>query len=563
MQFRPAGGRARDRHAPHARRFLWVYVAVPVLVLLVTVAMGMSYAVSTTSTIRARSHRLGQLVAARQTLTQILQAGDVGSVELLTALAVDASERGALFADAAGHGRDQTAGWNEFKTEAVGLPGEGALISQFDSGLTVSNAAGMRIAVAAVAGRAVAPADLNQWRDASNAGRTVIVTLAQLYTTAEHSATTDIGHTAQEQRILYVVAAALIIAEVTQFGISGVRVSRRLARNEQAAAASAWGSAFEAKLHRAFQMATDERGCLQVAQRGIDQVIGEHGRASIRMADVSESRFQLVSGDTGGCMVQEPGACPVMRHGAALSSASTTDLDSCLQLAPEPPRSAWCLPVSVGGRTAGVVHVSAEQVQALTTLTGRLGDRLTMLRAFARSELRASHDSLTGLPNRRSLEDAVERLDTTASYTVAFIDLDHFKELNDVHGHDMGDRCLRTFASVLRSAIRPSDLAYRWGGEEFVVVLPACDSASAISVMERVQAELAIAGQIGDRPAFTASFGVHHAGPGESFDDAVLAADRALRQAKSDGRNRICLHDGRRPGGQPGLVMGALKSAAG
>jgi len=143
----------------------------------------------------------------------------------------------------------------------------------------------------------------------------------------------------------------------------------------------------------------------------------------------------------------------------------------------------------------------------------------------------------------------MDRLDLEGGYAVVFVDLDRFKQLNDLHGHDMGDRALRTFASVLRAAVRPTDLACRWGGEEFVVVLPSCDGETAVTVMERVRADLAVALQTGGRPTFTASFGVRAARPGEPFEDAVIDADRALRQAKAEGRDRICVAE--EPPGSP------------
>ena len=132
-----------------------------------------------------------------------------------------------------------------------------------------------------------------------------------------------------------------------------------------------------------------------------------------------------------------------------------------------------------------------------------------MLRAFEMSRTEANSDSLTGLVTRRSLEARTRDLHASGdSYAVAYGDLDHFKRLNDVFGHAAGDRALRTFAQVLRDALRPSDVACRYGGEEFVILLPACPVAEAVQVVERIRTRLAARLASGGLPVFTASFGV-------------------------------------------------------
>ena len=117
--------------------------------------------------------------------------------------------------------------------------------------------------------------------------------------------------------------------------------------------------------------------------------------------------------------------------------------------------------------------------------------------------------------------------------------MDHFKKLNDVFGHDAGDRSLRTFAQVLRDALRPSDIPCRYGGEEFVVVLPACPISEAVTVLERVREQTALRLTSGRLPSFTMSFGVASSDQAGDFEQVVALADGALLRAKGAGRDRI------------------------
>ena len=104
------------------------------------------------------------------------------------------------------------------------------------------------------------------------------------------------------------------------------------------------------------------------------------------------------------------------------------------------------------------------QKRSLSAIASATGDELGMIRAFATKHQQANTDTLTGLANRRSLEARIPHIFARGGYTVAFIDIDRFKPLNDTHGHETGDRALRLFADVLRRAVRPDDLVARWGG---------------------------------------------------------------------------------------------------
>jgi diguanylate cyclase (GGDEF)-like protein len=210
--------------------------------------------------------------------------------------------------------------------------------------------------------------------------------------------------------------------------------------------------------------------------------------------------------------------------------------------------SALCVPVSVAGNSAGVIHVTATDGtppsdivrRNIEIIARRASERFAMLRAFEVSQTQANTDSLTGLLTRRSLEVNIRDFeDSGVPYAVVYGDLDHFKQLNDVFGHSAGDRALRAFSQVLRDSLRPSDVACRYGGEEFVLVLPGCPVNEAIPILERVRQRLADRLTSGGLPAFTVSFGVATSDQTTDFDQTVNLADDALLRAKATGRDRI------------------------
>jgi diguanylate cyclase (GGDEF)-like protein len=160
----------------------------------------------------------------------------------------------------------------------------------------------------------------------------------------------------------------------------------------------------------------------------------------------------------------------------------------------------------------------------------------------------ATHDELTGLPNRRHALDLLaleERKNTrgTGLSCLSLIDIDHFKRINDTLGHPAGDETLRLFAALLGGGLRPGDVVARWGGEEFLVLLPSTSIEEATLVMERLRERCADPAQWSDRPHLqvTLSGGLTSHKPGEPTQVAVARADAALYQAKAAGRNRVTL----------------------
>jgi diguanylate cyclase (GGDEF)-like protein len=126
-------------------------------------------------------------------------------------------------------------------------------------------------------------------------------------------------------------------------------------------------------------------------------------------------------------------------------------------------------------------------------------------------------------------------------YAFVLCDLDHFKKLNDTHGHDAGDKALRVFADVLRGCMRSEDMPARWGGEEFALVLARANAAQAAEAVERIRAALAAALLAGTAPAFTASYGIADSSMEPQLEQLARLADDALYQAKEGGRDRAVI----------------------
>lgn len=158
----------------------------------------------------------------------------------------------------------------------------------------------------------------------------------------------------------------------------------------------------------------------------------------------------------------------------------------------------------------------------------------------------ATHDALTGLLNRAALAqlrdnpDAMRRLQQ-APYTLMLLDVDHFKDVNDRHGHLLGDRALRAVADAVAASIREHDIAVRYGGEEFLILLPDTRAASAMQVAERIRQRIASA----PLPfALTVSIGLAAGEPTRDWSELVFdRADQALYRAKAAGRNRVMVDD--------------------
>jgi len=182
-----------------------------------------------------------------------------------------------------------------------------------------------------------------------------------------------------------------------------------------------------------------------------------------------------------------------------------------------------------------------------TFLALALGNQLRTMRTDQlQAEERASRDPLTELRNRRAFLEAGEKIWANGrrrggDLSVIMLDLDHFKSINDFHGHAAGDCALVAAARVLAGAVRDGDLVARWGGEEFMLLLPETRPEAALALAERLRRALAaMRVRIGEAElSVTGSFGVAHRGAHESLERLISQADKHLYQAKRDGRDCV------------------------
>lgn len=195
---------------------------------------------------------------------------------------------------------------------------------------------------------------------------------------------------------------------------------------------------------------------------------------------------------------------------------------------------------------AGVLLVSSKVAQIVTRLRHQLVRSQTELGdALARVQLLATRDELTGLPNRRRMDEILteetrRHARQGVPFSIALIDLDHFKRINDTHGHHVGDDVLRHFAERARSALREVDVLARWGGEEFLLLCPGSQMEQAAVGLARLQARLDAEPLLPHLPdvrvTFSAGLTTHW--QDERIEASIERADRALYQAKAQGRNR-------------------------
>jgi diguanylate cyclase (GGDEF)-like protein len=216
-----------------------------------------------------------------------------------------------------------------------------------------------------------------------------------------------------------------------------------------------------------------------------------------------------------------------------------------------------CIPILAQGEALGILHFQATdeapvladaELPLKTTFAAQVGLSVSNIRLREALRTQSIKDPLTGLYNRRYLTEMLDReirraVRSEQSLGILMLDLDHFKKFNDTYGHDAGDTVLREAASFLTKSIRVEDIVCRFGGEEFVVILPTADLNASHARAERIRSkirELAVLHQGQSLGMITVSIGVaalpEH---GTSPTELLEAADAALYRAKREGRDRV------------------------
>lgn len=209
----------------------------------------------------------------------------------------------------------------------------------------------------------------------------------------------------------------------------------------------------------------------------------------------------------------------------------------------------WALLIVMGCYMAFMMESAARNDFMKNRLLALEAERLKYL--SGRLHVLSTTDSLTGIANRRFLEERVEnewRRGKRSSMPLALVmvDIDKFKDFNDLYGHQKGDQCLRALANKMAQFCnRPADLCARYGGEEFVLLFPETGQSDALSLAEKMRAaieEMAIVHEASAAGVVTISAGVASVIPGDnsSADQLLSQADRLLYEAKAQGRNRVC-----------------------
>ncbi len=255
-------------------------------------------------------------------------------------------------------------------------------------------------------------------------------------------------------------------------------------------------------------------------------------------------------------------ACPCLRQGLPKcfkpnGSPIRCSIDASLNLSPD--HAAYCIPFTIGRRTQILAHLMLPIAQAWTEELRQLAQTyvnaahscLLSLHMLSEAEMQSMTDPLTQLYNRRSMEQLLERevaLSERHSHplSLVMIDMDGFKQINDSHGHAAGDHMLKQFADCVRITLRKTDLAFRFGGDEFVIALPQTGIAQAQAVVGKLRQGFA-AVDFSDAIAHlehqpTLSIGVAERSKGTgilTLQNLLAAADAALYDAKAAQRNCI------------------------
>lgn len=308
----------------------------------------------------------------------------------------------------------------------------------------------------------------------------------------------------------------------------------------------------------ALQLTESEQDAHELLQHHLERVIPESGVTVLNRNDETD-RLQAMTPIPADSPLLEsleqakPRSCLAIRKArphATSGGSGRADLLPC-PVCSSCSGQTSCEPLIVSGEVIGSVltthprPLSETDQRAIREAVTQTAPVIGNLRNLAGAEMRALTDGLTGLPNRRAITNAVQRLvarslRAASPLVVLMCDIDHFKVVNDRFGHGRGDDVLKAVGAVLGEALRPADFAGRYGGEEFLVVLPDTGLDPARTIAERIRAAVAAIQLPGLEHRVTLSVGIAVL-PDHGQDAASLqsAADRALYAAKNAGRDRV------------------------
>jgi diguanylate cyclase (GGDEF)-like protein len=352
------------------------------------------------------------------------------------------------------------------------------------------------------------------------------------------------------------VAVLLIVLLTAAFGGAGALLGRRLRRRETARRdEEAAYHATQREFAEILQVTSSESEAHAIVKRHLERSLPD---AEIVVLNRNNSQNRLEAATPVAperplarrLVDSTPSSCLAVRLGRTHSRSPESEPLLGCDLCGDESRTT-CVPSLVGGQVIGSVLVAHDQPLLPSEKTridesvGQAAPVLANLRNLAIAEVRAATDALTGLPNARAVRDSLVRMVAQASrsqlpLSAVLCDLDNFKQINDVYGHDKGDQALAAASASLRASLRESDLVGRYGGEEFLILLPDTPLDGALVLAEKLRAELALVNVPGLDRAVTGSFGVA-CFPDDAPDGEMLVrmADRALYAAKAGGRNCV------------------------
>jgi diguanylate cyclase (GGDEF)-like protein len=304
------------------------------------------------------------------------------------------------------------------------------------------------------------------------------------------------------------------------------------------------------------QVAETEQETYELVKRHLERSVNTSSVTVLNRnnsADRLQAMTVLAEGSAleDGLQAAKPRSCIAIRTARPHYSSKLEDPLLACPVCSQCPDRTSCTPLLVSGEVIGSIlvdhrHPLAEvEERTIREASVQAAPVLGNLRNLAIAEMRAATDSLTGLPNRRAIEDTTKRMVAQSSssgspLTALMCDLDHFKSINDRFGHDRGDEVLAAVGTVLADTVRATDFAGRYGGEEFLVLLAATDQNAGLLIAERIRVGVAAIRVPAVDQRITISVGLAIA-PEHAIDAETLvrAADRALYAAKNGGRDRV------------------------